>query len=218
MQSLSKKILLLIVKQFIRLHNLSYNQISVLALKINNGLHPKHRLLKYHKFFLKNIKKGDRVLDLGCGNGFLTFRLAQKAKFILGIDLNPKNIAFARKKFSAANIKYKVADITRIKKQNFDVIVLSNVLEHIPNRVSFLQKIQETAPKILLRVPLFARDWLTLYKKELNCEWRLDKTHYTEYNLNSLKKELKKTGLFLDKYSIQFNEIWAVVLSKQLKT
>ena len=157
-------------------------------------------------------------MDLGCGNGFLTFALAQKAKLVLGLDLNPKNIAFARKKFSAANLKYKAADITKIKKQGFDVIVLSNVLEHIKNRVSFLQKIKKTGPKILLRVPLFNRDWLTLYKKELHCEWRLDQTHYTEYTLRSLHKELTKSGLSIKKYSIQFNEIWAVVLSKQSKT
>jgi len=217
MQSLSKKILLQTVKLFIYLHNLSYNLISVLALKINNGLHPKHCLLKYHKFFLKNIAKGDRVLDLGCGNGFLTSKLSRKAKFILGVDLNSKNIKQARRNHSASNIEYRLGNATKIKKQGFDVIVLSNVLEHIKYRVSFLHKIKKTAPKILLRVPLLNRDWLTLYKKELNCRWRLDKTHYTEYTIKSLKKELKEAGLYLEKYSIQFSEIWVVVLSKQSK-
>ena len=55
------------------------------------------------------------------------------------------------------------------------------------------------------------RDWITLYKKELGVEWRLDKTHYIEYTLESFKEELKKAGLNLEKYSIQFGEIWAVV-------
>ena len=55
------------------------------------------------------------------------------------------------------------------------------------------------------------RDWITLYKKELGIEWRLDKTHYIEYTLESFKKELEKAGLNLEKYSIQFGEIWAVV-------
>jgi len=36
------------------------------------------------------------------------------------------------------------------------------------------------------------RDWITLYKKELGVEWRLDKTHYIEYTLESFEKELEK--------------------------
>lgn len=39
------------------------------------------------------------------------------------------------------------------------------------------------------------RDWITLYKKELGVEWRLDPTHCTEYTLESLKEELQKAGL-----------------------
>jgi len=53
-------------------------------------------------------------------------------------------------------------------------------------------------------------NWITLYKKELGVEWRLDKTHYIEYTLESFKKELEKAELNLEKYSIQFGEIWAV--------
>ena len=55
------------------------------------------------------------------------------------------------------------------------------------------------------------RDWITLYKKELGVEQRLDKTRYIEYTLESFKEELEKAGLNLEKYSIQFGEIWAVV-------
>jgi len=69
---------------------------------------------------------------------------------------------------------------------------LSNILEHIENRVKFLNKIKNLAPKILIRVPMINRDWITLYKKELGVEWRLDKTHYIEYTLESFEKELEK--------------------------
>jgi len=53
-------------------------------------------------------------------------------------------------------------------------------LEHIENRIEFLNKIKNLAPKILIRVPMINRDWITLYKKELGMEWRLDKTHYID--------------------------------------
>jgi len=67
------------------------------------------------------------------------------------------------------------------------------------------------APKILIRVPMFNRDWITLYKKELGIEWCLDSTHFTEYSLESFQEELKKVGLNLKKYKIQFGEIWAII-------
>lgn len=205
-----RKISLLLIKLLARLHNYSYKNISRLAIKANQGLHPKHRITGYHQFFLNNIREGDRILDIGCGNGALTFDLASKAESVLALDLNKKNITLARKNYSAPNIEYRIGDATQgLFKQEFDVIVLSNVLEHIEDRVRFLSKVKKLGPKFLLRVPLQNRDWLTLYKKELGCEWRLDKTHFTEYTLNSFQKELEKSGLKIKDYSIQFGEIWA---------
>lgn len=84
-------------------------------------------------------------------------------------------------------------------------------MQHIQDRVEFLQKIKDLAVKILIRVPMINRDWITLYKKELGMEWRLDPTHYTQYTLESLEEELQKANLRIDKFSIQFGEIWAIV-------
>jgi len=55
------------------------------------------------------------------------------------------------------------------------------------------------------------RDWITLYKKELDVEWRLSNTHFTEYTLESFQEELKDAGLNLKEYKIQFGEIWAII-------
>lgn len=119
----------------------------------------------------------------------------------------------AKQRYSASNIEYIIGDVIEdLPDQKFDVIILSNVLEHIENRTEFLRRIKNLASKILIRVPMLNRDWITLYKKELGIEWRLDRTHYVEYTLASFKKELKKAELSLENYSIQFGEIWAVVI------
>ncbi|OQX53419.1 MAG: hypothetical protein B5M53_06970 [Candidatus Cloacimonas sp. 4484_209] len=91
-----------------------------------------------------------------------------------------------------------------------DIIVLSNVLEHIQNRIDFLKKLSKLSDKFLIRVPMFNRDWITLYKKELGVEWRLDKTHYVEYTLESFTKELKEAGLSIIKYDVKFGEIYSI--------
>jgi len=209
---MKNKIYKILAKIALRLHNFSYKLSTRFAIKAEGGLHPKHRIMNYHKFFVDNVNPSDMVLDIGCGNGALTYDLAQKAKKVVGLDINKENIEIAKKRYSAPNIEYLVRDaIKDLPNQKFDTIILSNVLEHIENRIEFLQKIKNLAPKILIRVPMINRDWITLYKKELGVEWCSDPSHFTEYTLESLKEELQKAGLELDRYSIQFGEIWAKV-------
>jgi len=85
------KIYKILVKFALRLHNFSYKLSSRFAIKAEReGLHPKHCLMDYHKFFVDNINSNDIVLDIGCGNGALTYDIAKKAKKVIGIDLNKK--------------------------------------------------------------------------------------------------------------------------------
>ncbi len=196
----------------LRLHNFFYKFSGLFSSKIESGLHPKHRLTGYHKFFVDNIRSQDVILDIGCGNGALTFDIAQKAEKVIGIDLNKKNIEFAKKDFSKENIEYIRGNaLTNLPNIKFDAIILSNVLEHIQNRTEFLRVLKDRTNKFLIRVPMINRDWITLYKKELGIEYRLDKSHFIEYTLESFKDELKMADLKLTKYSIQFGEIWAII-------
>lgn len=200
------------MKIMVWIHNFSYRVIGILAIKENGGIHPKHQILKYENFFLNNISESDTVLDIGCGNGFLACAVSRKAKKVIGIDISKKNIEFAKKRFSKNNIEYLIGDATAYSfNQKFDIIILSNVLEHIKNRIEFLQKIKSLAPKILIRVPLITRDWLSVYKKEMGCEYRLDKTHYIEYTEESFKKEMEMSNLEIANHRIVFGELYAII-------
>jgi len=203
---------ILLVKLTLKLHSFSYKLASKLAIQAEGGLHPKHRLMNYHRFFLDHIRESDRVLDIGCGNGALAYDLARKAAHVTGIDLNEKNRRVWEDRFSRDNLEYRVADATTFSPQErFDVVVLSNVLEHIEDRHTFLQSIKHLAPLFLIRVPMLDRDWITLYKKELGLEYRLDTTHFTEYTLDQFHNELEQAGLSIQSFSIQFGEIWAII-------
>jgi len=211
-KKIKKKILLKIIKVLLFLDNYLYAAVSRFAVKLENGIHPKHRLIKYHNFFIDNINSADMVLDVGCGNGFNTYRIAGKAKRVVGIDIDSKNIAYAEKNFLSGNIDYLNANIMDYESgQKFDVIVLSNVLEHIKDRIRLLKKIKDMGRRFLIRVPVIDRSWLVLYKKELGIEYRLDKTHCIEYTIDSFTEELEKVGLKIKNCSIRFGEIWATV-------
>jgi 2-polyprenyl-3-methyl-5-hydroxy-6-metoxy-1,4-benzoquinol methylase len=200
----------LLLRYLLKLHNYLYLKISGLAVKLNKGTHPKHQIMKFHQFFLDNIERGSKILDIGCGIGALTYSISKKAKEVVACDLNPISIEFAKKNYRRNNIEYIVADATNYDfKQKFDYITLSNVLEHIKDRKQFLQKLKPLTNWFIIRVPMINRSWLTLYKKELGIEYRSDSTHYIEYTFDSFKEEIESVDLNIESYQIQFGEIWA---------
>ena len=74
-----------------------------------------------------------------------------------GIDFDNKLIEQASSNSDLKNLNFIAKDAVREKfDQNYDVIILSNVLEHIEDRnISKKIKCIEIRPKILIRVPLF---------------------------------------------------------------
>lgn len=198
---------------YIFLHNKSYSHITSLAARLNNSEHPKRKILNYEKFFFDQISADDSVLDVGCHEGYLSALAAQKASEVVGIDTNSFRIKKATDLYNhITNLRFLVGDATTYNfgNQKFNKIILSNVLEHIEDRVEFLQKMRRLGDTILLRVPLLTRDWLTVYKKENGFEYRLDLSHFIEYTLEDVKNETAASGWKLESYSIQFGELWAV--------
>lgn len=183
-----------------------------LSVAYDKGLHTKHRHMRYHDFFVERIAAGDRVLDIGCGPGKLAFEIASRADAkVLAVDILPHHIERARRDFQHANISYEVADATvDLPGEAFDVAVLSNVLEHLHERPVFLQKVVAAVrPKrLLIRVPLFERDWRVPLKKELGLEWRLDKDHKIEYTLDEVASELGEAGLVIAHQEVHWGEVW----------
>ena len=209
----------LFLKPILQLHNLLYKLISSYAILVNNGIHPKHTILKYKEWFLNNVKKDSVVIDIGCNTGSLPYTLSQKAKFVYGIEIVEKHIVKANKENKNEKIEYICADATIYDYSNIlsvDFITLSNVLEHIENRVDFLKKIihnmnWNNEDKIfLIRVPMVNRDWVTIYKKQQNIEYRLDLTHFIEYTYEDFNNELSQAGLEIISSEIKFGEIYAV--------
>jgi ubiquinone/menaquinone biosynthesis C-methylase UbiE len=86
---------------------------------------------------LSGARPGDRVLDVGCGTGYLT-RLVAKAVGpggkSVGVDPSPGLIEYARKKSHGAACAYEtgVAEALQAPDASFDVVVTSLAIHHIP--------------------------------------------------------------------------------------
>jgi len=89
------------------------------------------RSLKKH-----GLKPHHRVLEIGCGIGTVTELLAQYLKegSILGADISPKSIETAQTHLAHhKNASFLVTDMSDMQQPTlFDVVVLPDVLEHIP--------------------------------------------------------------------------------------
>ena len=197
--------------------NILYELIFQEAIRYGKGVHPKHRLTDYHRFFIENVKEGEKVLDIGCGFGELTYDIAVKSKsaLVVGIDMDGKAIERAKKLYEGkiGNLKFMLGKAPEdLPNEVFDVVVLSNVLEHQRDRITFLKEIiRRVKPKkILIRVPCFERDWRVPLKKELDVKYFTDPTHHTEYTIEEFIREITLAGLKIEKLTIKWGEIWTV--------
>lgn len=183
----------------------------------NGGIHTKHRHMKYHDFFVNRIHADERVLDIGCGIGAVAYDVAEKSgAFVVGIDMNADHIRIAEERFAHPRIHYVLGNALKdLPGEHFDTVILSNVLEHLPERSQFLYQVQQSVHphRFLIRVPMFERDWRVPLKKELHVEWRLDMTHETEYTHEEFEQELKAAGLRITYKEIRWGEIWAEAMN-----
>ena len=193
--------------------------INRLAIPYDGGVHVKHRLMRYHEFFVNRVASGERVLDIGCGYGAVAYSLAARAgALVTGIDLNEANVAKARGKFQHPNLTFVHGDArTNLPPGPCDVLVLSNILEHIERRIFFLTELQQglRPSRMLIRVPMIDRDWRVPLREELGMFHFGDSTHFTEYTAGSFEGELREAGLSIRHVQYNWGEIWAEVVPTQ---
>jgi 2-polyprenyl-3-methyl-5-hydroxy-6-metoxy-1,4-benzoquinol methylase len=189
--------------------------IAEAAERYGDGVHVKHRLMKYHDFFVSRILSGQRVLDVGCGNGAVAFSIASKSGAeVVGIDMEPANIANARRRFQHTGLTFIEGTAPQdVPSAAFSVIVASNVLEHVDDRMGFLRGIAERtrAPRWLIRVPMTDRDWRVPLRAELGLRSFSDPTHYIEYTRESFEQEMRAAGFTIAHLQVNWGEIWAEV-------
>jgi len=97
----------------------------------------------------KYIKEGSNVLDVGCANGYSTFRqLETKLNHITGIDFSEPMIRYAneqKKEAGIKNIDFFIGDIRNIQyaDDSFDMTYTTRVLINLPNWQEQIKGIEE---------------------------------------------------------------------------
>jgi SAM-dependent methyltransferase len=92
----------------------------------------------YHDFLLRHVPtECESALEIGCGTGAFSRRLAQRARQVTAIDLSTEMTRVARSRSAAfPNIDFQVDDIvTRVLPEaKFDCIASIATLHHVPTR------------------------------------------------------------------------------------
>ena len=135
------------MRQLLEVYDDAYAGVDLGAIDYDGGVHAKHRLTGYHDFFVERIRQGERVLDVGCGKGELAYDIAERAgAVVVAVDASPWMLQFARERFAHPRITYVQADALEfVPEEPVQVAVLSNVLEHIEQRVDCCAR-SENAP------------------------------------------------------------------------
>ena len=109
-----------------------------------------------------------RVLDVGCGNGSLiAIPLARCGFDVTGVDLHRPSIEHAeRLAFAMPNARFLEATVTDLVAAPFDVVILSEVLEHVSDpEALLLESLRHLKPQgiVVVTVPNgygeFEIDW-----------------------------------------------------------
>lgn len=80
-----------------------------------------------------NPKRGYKILEIGCGDGEFTNRIAKLNCEIIATDITPKVIAKGKKVLKKKNVKFFVdnAESMRFKDNSFDIVCGISILHHI---------------------------------------------------------------------------------------
>lgn len=111
--------------------------------------------------FARTVSEGHKLrltCDLGCGSGYKLVRYFSDAPTI-GIDL-PPTCAYLREKYPER--EWIEADFTKIPRQDIDMVIAADVIEHVTNPDELLSYIIKLRPqKVVISTPdrnLFGRE------------------------------------------------------------
>lgn len=133
----------------------------------------------------------ESVLDIGCGSGYLTARIAKELPDaeVIGVDYNETSIRMAKRRATTAN--FQVADAWNLPfdPDHFDVLVFGDIIEHFDTPEDLLweaQSVLKPDGDVIVSVPAFR--WLMGPHDDAN-------KHADRYTKNRLKYVGWKAGL-----------------------
>ncbi len=142
---------------------------------------------------------GHRVLEIGAGIGTITSLLAEGREKVVALEVDPFYVRRLENRFRGTPqvVPYlsdvALADFEKLKAERFDSIVLSNVMEHIPDDAGAVRRfgqILSPGGKVLILVPALPQIFGALDEAV---------GHYRRYTPETLRAVLEENGFGVDR-------------------
>ena len=150
------------------------------------------------KKHIKKINPEYKILDIGCGTGGNFNLLAKYSQNIIGLENDPYAIELSKEKYDFNIVQGNLPDNIPFSDENFDLITLFDVLEHVDDDETSLKNILakiKPGGYFLLTVPAYQFLWSDL---------DVINDHKRRYTLKELSNKIKQAGLKI-KYGSYFN-------------
>ena len=154
-------------------------------------------------------RSNETILDCGCGTGANSARLARDHREVVGLDLAGKTLLRAKKRYSSPH--FVLGDATRLpfRESSFDLIICSDVLEHIPNDDRAMSEISKSLADRgsgIFTVPVdLERNWVWSVRRFFGLDprfWRDFYLHLRDgYSTEAFFLLLKNHNLSVQRFS-----------------
>lgn len=146
------------------------------------------------------LRPGERILDVACGSGYWTRRLAAVyGCTAVGIDLSEREIATAQRHHSGTNCTYSLsqAESLPFPPESFDKVISVCALEHFSSDTAALQEMARVAKPngiLAMSVDSLSGPFVTDSDRESHA-----RKHFVQnyYDLNSIRIKLAAAGFQL---------------------
>jgi len=154
--------------------------------------------------FAGRVARGRRVLDAGCGSGYGAAELAREASQVLGIDIAPEAIDYAREHYHADNLRFERGSCLEIPAPgaSFDLVVAFEIIEHLSDWRAFLGEVRRVLSpggQFLVSTPN------KVYYAEARAELGPNPFHAHEFEYEEFRQELlavfPKVALYLENHA-----------------
>ncbi len=109
---------------------------------IPEGLEPTDFALR-RRFLLENVAAGQRVLDVGCGEGRFAAELARAGTDVVGIDVAEEPLRRARALHPQLDLRLVESEGTwELPDAGFDVVWAGEVIEHVLDTARWLSEVR----------------------------------------------------------------------------
>jgi 2-polyprenyl-3-methyl-5-hydroxy-6-metoxy-1,4-benzoquinol methylase len=124
------------------------------------GLEPPDFALR-RRFLIENVAAGERVLDIGCGEGRFAGELLREGAEVVGIDVAEEPLRRARTLHPELDLRLVGSDGPwELPDGGFDVVWAGEVLEHVADTAAWLseaRRVLRSGGRLLLSTPAHTR-------------------------------------------------------------